>query len=180
MTTSDSMAYIRIIDSIKAIIERCTLSLNIEFTSIVLYGSKARGDRNSQNDYEVLLLVKDDTPMLSYIRLNETLKIELLKEKLFQVKIVLYTPETFEKVLYYDSLLGTFLYIICKENIILYDRVGTFSAIKEKLARNEIKDEEEFLNQCIGFARMLGSEKWERKWEKALMQHKYLKNRRTM
>jgi hypothetical protein len=53
-------------------------------------------------------------------------------------------------------------------------------SIKERLVVNTVKKEETFLIQCVEFAKMLGSEKWERKWEKTLMQFQYFKKRREM
>ncbi len=176
---SELLSNDRIIKSLKQLLDACAAKSGVEIVSMVLYGSKAKGDRNSQNDYDIMLLLKDGTALANFIRFNEALKIEIIKEKLLQVKFLTYTPDTFEDIMYNDSTVGTYFYIICKENLILYDKFGAFSAIKEKLQRNERKDEEEFLMQCIEFARMMGSEKWERKWEKALMQYRYFKKRRT-
>ncbi len=176
----DWLEHDRVIKSIDVILESCAKPFDIEIMSIVLYGSRARGDRNSQNDYEFIVLVNNNTELKSFVKFTNTIRLELLKEKLFLVKILVHTPETFEDLLYNDIMVGTFLYMICKENIILYDRFGTFMSIKEKLSVNTKKKEEEFLMQCVEFAKMLGSEKWERKWEKTLMQFQYLKKRREL
>ncbi len=170
----------RIINRVDAILEACVNNLGVEIMSIVLYGSRARGDRNSQNDYEFIVLVNNNTSLSTFVKLQDSLRIQLLKEKLLLVKIIVYTPEIFEDILYSDKVTGTLLYMICKENIIVYDKYGTFISIKERLAVNNVKKEEEFLNQCIEFAKMLGSQKWERKWEKTLMQFKYMKKRREI
>ncbi|HOV25407.1 MAG TPA: nucleotidyltransferase domain-containing protein [Pseudobacteroides sp.] len=170
----------RVINRVDAILEACANSLGIEIMSIVLYGSKARGDRNSQNDYEFVILVNNNTSLSDFIKLQDSLKIQLLKEKLLLVKVIIYTPEIFEDVLYSDKVTGTLLYMICKENIIIYDKYGTFISIKERLSVSNIKKEEDFLVQCVEFARMLGSQKWERKWEKTLMQYRYMKRRREI
>ena len=170
----------RVINRVDAILEACSNSLGVEIMSIVLYGSKARGDRNSQNDYEFLIFVNNNTSLADFVKFQDSLKIQLLKEKLLLVKIIIYTPEIFEDILYADKVTGTLLYMICKENIIIYDKYGTFISIKERLSVSNIKKEEEFLVQCVEFARMLGSQKWERKWEKTLMQYRYMKRRREI
>ncbi len=170
----------RVIKNIDIILEKCAKPFNVEIMSVVLYGSKARGDRNSQNDYEFLILVNNDTELKNFVKFTETIRLELLKEKIFQVKILVHTPEIFEDLLYNDKVVGTFLYIICKENIIIYDKYATFMSIKERLSVNNVKKEEDFLMQCVEFAKMLGSEKWERKWEKTLIQFQYMKRRREM
>lgn len=168
----------RTILAFKEIVDRNVQNYNIDITSIVLYGSRASGDRNSNSVYELLVLLKNDVMLAEYIKFNESLKLELIKEKLSGVKFISYTPDAFEELMYNDPSIGAILYIICKENIVLYDKLGTFAAIKEKVARSEVKDEEEFLNQCISFAKMLRSEKWQRKYEKALLQYKYIKRRK--
>lgn len=168
----------RVVVQVNSVIERCAENLGIEILSIVLFGSRARGDYNSQSDYEIMVLVRDGTEVEKYIRFTNVIRLELIKEKLFQAKIQVYTPEVFENILYDDELVGTFLYMICRDNVIFYDKMGTFTAIKERLARSETKSEEKFLSQCVEFAKMLGSEKWERKWEKTLLQLKYIKKRR--
>jgi UDP-N-acetylmuramoylalanine--D-glutamate ligase len=58
--------------------------------------------------------------------------LELLREKLINTNILLYTPDIFEEILYYDKITGTILYMICKENIIIYDKNNEFKFIKEK------------------------------------------------
>ncbi|MCX7749800.1 MAG: nucleotidyltransferase domain-containing protein [Clostridia bacterium] len=168
----------RVIINMDHVVETCSNAYNIEVLSIVLYGSRAKGDRNSQNDYEIMILINDESSLKNYIEFTNLIRLELLKQKFFNVKIYVYTPGVFEDILYNDKIIGTFLYMICKENIILYDKFGTFTAIREKLMNNNIKGEEVFLAQCVEFARMLGSEKWAQKWEKTLMQFKYLKKRR--
>jgi len=168
----------RVIGKIDSLVEKCSDQLNVEVVAIVLYGSKARGDRNSQNDYEFLIFVDNTTDTNKFIKFIETVRMELLKEKMLFVRVTGYTPEVFEDLLYNDRVLGTFLYMICKENIIIYDKYATFMSIKQRLIVSETKNEEEFLSQCVEFAKMLGSEKWERKWEKTLLQYRYMKKRR--
>ena len=64
--------------------------------------------------------------------------------------------------------------MICRENVILYDRYGNFMAIRDRLVNNiKVKG---FLSQCVEFSKLFGSENG-RKWERILMQFKY-NNRR--
>ena len=168
----------RIINRVKALLEELSKSMSIEVMSIVLYGSRARGDNTSHSDYELLILLADDTPLEKFISLSENLKLALLREKYINVKLLFYTAEIFEEILYNDEIVGTFLYMICRENVILYDRYGNFMAIRDRLVNNSIKSEEVFLSQCVEFSKLFGSEKWERKWERILMQFKYNNRRR--
>jgi predicted nucleotidyltransferase len=176
-----SLANDRVLNRVTEIFERCSEQIEVGIVSVVLYGSRAKGDYSSQSDYEFLILVEENTELEKFILLNDTLKYELLKEKCMNVKTLLYTAEIFEELLYKDKLVGTFLYMICRDNIPLFDRKGTFRAIKERLtsSNNIRKTEEEFLEQCIDFSKQMGSEKWERKWDRTLLQFRYQKRRKS-
>ncbi|MCX7921789.1 MAG: nucleotidyltransferase domain-containing protein [Clostridia bacterium] len=169
--------YDRVISYMRTIIYKNAERLNIEVISAILYGSRAREDKNIQHDYELMILINNDIPLKSYIEFVNVLRIEVIKEKLIHVKVQVYTPQSFEDILYNDSIVGTFLYMICRENIILYDKYATFTAITERLANYTLKSEEVFLSQCVDFAKMLGSEKWRLKWDKILSQVRYNKKR---
>lgn len=176
-----SLANDRVLNRVMDIFEKCSQQVGVEIISVVLYGSRARGDYTSQSDYEFLILVEEETPLEKFILLNDTLKYELLIQKYMNVKTLLYTPGVFEEILYKDKLVGTFLYMICRDNIPLFDRKGTFMSIKSRLSNdnNTRKSEEAFLEQCIDFSRQMGSEKWERKWDRILLQVRYQKRRRN-
>ncbi len=168
----------RVINSTGIILENCAKSLNAEIISFILYGSRAGNSRNTQNDYEMIVLLGDNTALSVYIKFINLLRIELIREKLLQVKILVYTPDIFEDMLYNDESVGAFLYMICKESQIIYDKYGSFTAIRERIAANSVTDEENFIKQCIAFSKKMSSEKWRQKWEKTLMQYNYMKKRR--
>lgn len=170
----------RIINRVIKLLEESSESISVEVMSIVLYGSRARGDNTSQSDYELLILLADETPLEKFILFSENLKLILLKEKFLNVKPLFYTAEIFEEILYKDKIVGTFLYMICRENVILYDKYGTFMSIRDRLVSNSRKGEEVFLSQCVEFSQLFGSEKWERKWERILLQFKYQRRRRRI
>lgn len=170
----------RVINCISGLVENCEALYNVDATGMVLFGSKARGDRTSQSDYEILILLDNAVKTNDFIKFTNHLRLELLKEKLLNVKILFYTPEVFEDVLYNDPVQGTFLYMLCKDNIVICEKYGVFTSIKERIGRNGLKDEEVFMEQCVQFSKLFGSEKWERKWEKTLMQFRYSKGRRGM
>ncbi|GAE87439.1 nucleotidyltransferase [Acetivibrio straminisolvens] len=173
-----SLANDRGLKRILDIMEQCSERVDVKLMSIVLYGARAKGDNTSQSVYEFLILSNNDTSLDKFILFNETVKLELLKEKYLNVNVLNYTPEIFEEILYKDEMVGTFLYMICRENIILYDRYGTFMSIRERMINSKIKSEEVFLRQCIEFSKKIGSEKWVRKFDKTLMHYMYRNNRR--
>lgn len=168
----------RQLPKIQELLKKCAQEAPAEIISTVLYGSKAKGDRNSLNEYEIMVMLENTTPVMNFIRFQNYVRMEILKQNLQKVKILEYTPETFEKILFEDTMVGTFLYIICRDHVILYDKDNYFIKILNKLIAGSEKSEETFLAQCIDFARELGSEKWERKWEKTLMQYRMLKRRK--
>ena len=169
----------RTISKVSEILYKCAKQYNVEIKSLILYGSKARGENRSSNYYEMVLLIENDIETSVYVKLRNTIRIEFLKEKLVSVNLLVYTPDIFNDILYNDVSVGTFLYMICRENIIVYDRKGTFISIKERISSNTVKSEETFINQCIKFSREMGSNKWEQKWEKVLMQYRYLNRRKN-
>lgn len=177
-----SLANDRVLNRVTDILEKCAEQVGVEIVSVVLYGSRAKDNFSSQSDYEFLVFMEEGTELIDFVRLNETIKYALLKERWLNVKTLLYTPEIFEELLYSDEVVGTFFYMVCRDNIVLYDRRGTFRAIKERLisVNNNRKSEEVFLEQCIDFSKQMGSEKWERKWDRTLMQFKYRKGRRSL
>lgn len=168
----------KILKSSIEVVEGCAEAQNYEVVSIILYGSKARGDKNSQSEYELLVLLDDSITLKDYIKYCDTLKLKLIKKKLCSVKILVYTPSIFKDIFYTDNFVGTFLYAIYKDSIVLYDKLDIFVKLREQLTKNALKNEVHFLEQCIDFAKEMGSVKWEQKWERLLMQHKYLKTRR--
>ncbi len=170
----------RVIIRVNNMISMISEKLHVEVKSVVLFGSRVRGIRNSQNEYEILIFLQSDIDLKRFITFTELITLELLREKIHNVKIKTYTPDIFENILYTDKILGTYLYMMCRECVILYDKYFIFREIQEKLFKNNVKDEEVFLNQCVDFARMFESEKWAEKWEKTLMQFRYLRKRRKM
>jgi predicted nucleotidyltransferase len=99
----------RVINRVTDIFERCAQQVGVSIVSVVLYGSRARGDYTSQSDYEFLIFIEENTELMKFVSMNETLKYELLKERCMNVKTLLYTPDVFEELLYNDKLVGTFL-----------------------------------------------------------------------
>jgi predicted nucleotidyltransferase len=179
MTNEVFMSGDRTLPKIDVVIQRAVAECSVEIVSVVLFGSRAAGDRNSLNDYEVLVLISNGTDLENYLRFNNYVRLELLRDRVNNVKILVFTPETFENILYKDRLVGTYLYIICRDNFVLLDKNNTFMSIQSRLRKNIIKPEENFMEQCIEFAKDLGSEKWGRKWEKVLLQHRYQKKRKS-
>lgn len=177
MTKDSLLLKDKVLPRVNNLLKKCAKNANVELTSIVLFGSKATGNKNSQNEYEVLVLLKNDTTLEDYVKYTNIIRLELLKEKLSRVKTLVFTPQTFQNLLFKEEMIGTYLYIICKNNIIMYDKDNAFVSILRRILNSSLKQEEKFIKQCIKFAKDLGSEKWGQKWEKALMNLKYEKNR---
>ena len=54
----------RVLNRVTQIFEKCSQQVGVDIVSVVLYGSRAKGDYTSQSDYEFLILVEDNTDLL--------------------------------------------------------------------------------------------------------------------
>jgi predicted nucleotidyltransferase len=107
-------------------IEKCAQIVNVDVVSIVLFGSRVKKGNFSQGEYELLVIVPNDIGLDKYIKFCETTKIHMLASKLYNVKVLTYTLDIFENILYGDNIIDAFLYMIMTENIILYDNSNVF------------------------------------------------------
>jgi uncharacterized protein len=173
MTNDGFLSKDKVLPRVNNLLTRCAKDNKVKILSVVLFGSRAQGIKNSQSDYELLLLLDNSTLLEEYIKFSNIVRLELLKENLSNVKIAMFTPQTFQELLFHEETVGTYLYIICKNNVVIYDKHNTFVAIMSRVLNGSMKQEEKFLMQCIKFSQDLGSEKWGQKWEKALLNLKY-------
>jgi predicted nucleotidyltransferase len=62
--------------------EQITKSLDemgISFKSIILFGSRARGDYNEDSDYDILIVTTETYPFKEKIRISETVRDQIVK-----------------------------------------------------------------------------------------------------
>ena len=73
---------------------------DVEIRSLILLSSKARGENESSNYYEMVLLIGNDIKTSVYVKLLNTIKLHFLKKSV-NVNLSIYIPEA-EDILYND------------------------------------------------------------------------------
>lgn len=138
----------------------------LKLLSIVLYGSRARGDGSNNSDYDFLVLIGDDTNLLDFTQFNAELRAKLHRNS--NVEIFSNTLENFKKILYNNPFLGAFCYIIASEGRPLYDPENIFKKIQEEIRALPVKKKIEYAEKCLEMSRKMNYPKWIRFWNKSL------------
>lgn len=91
-------------------------SLNqIEYMSIILFGSRTRGDFNQTSDYDILVILKDDMDMKEKITLSTSLR-KVLAQNGIDADIILKTQN---EVNYYKNKIGNIVKEALEEGVVL-------------------------------------------------------------
>lgn len=150
----------------------------LEIQSVILFGPRVQGRHDLSVGCELLILLSETVDLESFIQFENHVRLQMVMEKMQRVNTITMTPSIFRNLLYKDEKVGTYLFMISRANRVLYDPNHAFATILHQIHTAPIKQEEQFIRQCITFAKDFESEKWEEKWEKALMHLQY-KRRRT-
>lgn len=138
----------------------------INVLSIVLYGSRARGDYSFTSDYDCFIFLDEETSLLQYTQFISELR--MLIYETGKIKIYSNTPENFLKIMENNPFLGSFCYIIAVDGTSIYDPLEIFKKIKEKVEGMPTARKIEFIKKCIKMSRRLGSPKWVNYWQAEL------------
>lgn len=87
----------------------------IEYISIILFGSRARGDFDKSSDYDILIILKYDMDMREKISLSTSLR-RILAHNGIDVDIILKTQN---EVNYYKNKVGNVVKTALEEGITL-------------------------------------------------------------
>lgn len=87
----------------------------IEYISIILFGSRARGDFNKSSDYDILVILKDDMDMKEKITLSTFLRKTLAQNKIDADIII----KTQNEVNYYKNKVGNVVKAALEEGVTL-------------------------------------------------------------
>lgn len=91
----------------------------IDLDKIILFGSYARGDYNSDSDIDIVFIIDDK----SENKRNIKHKIDnILKDRFLPIDIIIYTKDEFRNK---ENIVGTLPYTIIREGEILYDKRST-------------------------------------------------------
>jgi len=138
----------------------------LKILSIILYGSKARGDYSFDSDYDFFVLFDNNTSLLQYTQFVSELRLALCR--LGSVKLYSNTVQNFRHIMVNNPFLGSFCYIIATEGIPLYDPQGVFEEIREEVAGLTLREKISYVEKCVEMSEILGSPRWVSYWRKKL------------
>ena len=105
-------------ENIKAIKEQIMKSLDemgISFESIILFGSRARGDYNEDSDYDILIVTKETFPFKEKIRISEAVRDWIVKLHVPSDIII----RSHDEIEYFRDKIGSVVREAVQEGIIL-------------------------------------------------------------
>jgi predicted nucleotidyltransferase len=138
----------------------------VEVLSVVIYGSRAKGDFSFTSDYDCFVLLGDRTTLLQYTQLHSELR--MVVYQIGNVKIYLNTIQNFTKILQDNPFLGAFCYIIASEGVPVYDPDGKFRSVQEEVRGLPPEEKVKHVKRCIAMSESLQSPKWVDYWRREL------------
>ena len=149
----------------KAILDAAA-NYKLRVLSIVLYGSRARGDYSFDSDYDIFVLFGDDTTLLEYTQLVSELRLRLHSVK--KIKLYSNTLSNFRLIMDSNPFLGCFCFIVATEGIALYDPEGVFEQLHRETANLPVSERAGHIKNCVTMSEVLGSPRWVNYWKKKL------------
>lgn len=138
----------------------------LKILSIILYGSKARGDYSFDSDYDFFILFDNDTSLLQYTQFVSELRLAL--SRLEKVNLYSNTVENFRHIMVNNPFLGSFCYIIAAEGIPLHDPQGIFKKLSDEVSKLPIREKIRYVKKCVTMSKILGSPRWISYWKEKL------------
>lgn len=138
----------------------------LRILSIILYGSRARGDYSFDSDYDLFILFDNDTSLLHFTQFISELRIALYR--FGNIKIYSNAVENFRKIMVNNPFLGSFCYIIVTEGVPLYDPKGVFKELQKEVENLTAREKRSYLKKCLEMSKTLGSPRWISYWRKKM------------
>jgi len=138
----------------------------VEVLSVVIYGSRAKGDFSFTSDYDCFVLLDDGTTLLQYTQLHSELR--MVVYQIGSVKIYSNTLQNFKRILQNNPFLGAFCYIIASEGVPVYDPNGRFRSVQEEVRGLPPEEKAKHVKRCITMSESLQSPKWVDYWRREL------------
>jgi len=136
----------------------------LKILSIVLYGSRARGDYSFDSDYDFFVLFDDETSLLKYTQFVSELRLVL--HRIEKVKLYSNTLSNFKHIMANNPFLGCFCFIIATEGIPIYDPQGIFEKLREEATNLLVSEKIGYIRKCVAMSEILGSPRWVDYWRK--------------
>ena len=138
----------------------------LKILSIILYGSRARGDYSFDSDYDLFILFDNDTSLLQFTQFISELRIALYR--LGKIKIYSNAVENFRQIMVNNPFLGSFCYIIVTEGVPLYDPKGVFEELRKEVENLTAREKRAYVKKCLEMSKNLGSPRWISYWRKKM------------
>jgi len=156
----------KLLRKVKSTVFRSARNHKLNVLSIVLYGSRAKGNFRAKSDYDIFVLLGDRTDLRRFIQFSAEARI--MSSKIGLVKLFACTRKDFEAMLSGNPFLGAFCYIIATEGKPIYDKGSAFKSIQKTVAAYPAEKRRKLLKACLEMSRKLGSKHWSKHWLKKL------------
>ncbi len=141
-------------------------SYRLKILSIVLYGSRARGDYSFDSDYDLFVLFSDETSLLEYTQFVSELRLRLHRVK--KAKLYSNTLSNFIHIMNSNPFLGCFCFIIATEGVPIYDPEGIFERLHKDTVNLSFSNRIGYIKNCVTMSEVLGSPRWVHYWKNKL------------
>jgi len=139
---------------------------NIDVLSVVVYGSRGRGDQLLDSDYDIFVMLSDRTTMFQYVQFSA--EVRMMVRKLPKVKIFSCRERDFKGMLKGNPFLGAFCYVITVDGSPIFDPKGRFRILKQRLERLSKVEKKKHMARCLQMSRRMGSVRWIGFWRKKI------------
>lgn len=155
-----------VLDETKRVVLDLAEKYGLKVLSVVLYGSRARGDYSFDSDYDFFVFFGNDASLLQYTQFISELRMMLYR--VGNVKIYSNTVENFRHIMANNPFLGSFCYIIATEGVPLYDPQGIFQELHEEVEGLTASEKISYTEKCLAMSKTLGSPRWIGYWSERL------------
>jgi len=142
----------------------------IDVLSVVLYGSRGRGDQSLDSDYDIFVVLSDRTTMFQYVQFSA--EVRIVVRKLPKVKIFSCRERDFKGMLKGNPFLGAFCYVITVDGNPIFDPKGRFRELKQRMERLSKVEKKKCMIRCLQMSKQMGSVHWIGFWRKKISEVK--------
>jgi len=139
---------------------------DIDVLSVVLYGSRGRGDQSLDSDYDIFVMLSDRTTMFQYVQFSA--EVRMMVRKLSKVKIFSCRETDFKGMLKGNTFLGAFCYVITVDGNPIFDPKGRFRELKHRMERLSKVEKKKHMARCLQMSKRMGSVRWIGFWRKKI------------
>jgi len=156
----------KVMEKARKLILELAEKYEIQILSIVLYGSRARGDYSFNSDYDIFILLGNNTTLLQFVQFVSELR--MISHSLGELKIYACAEDDFKTILNENMFVGAFCYIIAVEGRAIYENEGAFQKIKSYVEGFPVPAKKQFLDRCVDMSKRLGSPRWVSHWREKM------------